>query len=516
MFLVFLLAVFLRLGGIPHQEPILFHPDEPEFVVRALRIAASGNLNPGWFAHPGTLTLYNLSLVYVLDAGLRDAPLKDLLAEYGRDPTPFHVLGKYVTVFWSMVEHLGLWLLARQFVRRWPALLAVFLLAVSRLDITLATLVRTDTQQSAILLLSCLLAVRGVKSARVGWFVGAGLLLGAATAVKWPSVAASPAIALAALVGAGKESVWPPTRKRLGLVAAAAGASLLGLFLATPYAFFDFGTVLDNVAHEARSRDLGPSHAGMFEALGFYFGVLYDNGSLFGCLLAALGAVLCLRSPSERGKYAVVLCFFVVYLLFICLQSVHWSRWAVPLVPLLCLMVAVGMVRALELLRARMSRPLLVAAAGGLFALSLAFPALASLGELLSTRAQGDPSAAATRWIAANVPAGSKVLSERAAPYLPLGLFELYVVQEGKGKLERVKTRARYYAPVGQVGYLKDADAALEAVDYVILGNYHSRLKQKPEGHERELKVYSKILRGSKTAFKRGSYRVLEVKKDER
>jgi len=514
-FITCVLSVFLRFGEIPHTEPIAFHPDEPDFVVRALRMVASGHLNPGWFGHPGSLTLYNLSLVYAIHAALGGTPHEQLLAEYARDPAPFHVLGKYLFVFWSLVTHLGLWLLARHFMTRWPALLAVLLLATSKLDISIATLIRTDTQQSAFLVFVLLFAVRGVETSARRWFVASGLALGFACAVKWPSVAACPAIAMAGLLTVRSRPLRESWRKPVALVGMAALASVVGLFLAAPYVFLDFATVLRDVAHEARARDLGPSHEGVLAALGFYLRLLLRDGSVAGMLLAALGAGLALRSR-DWPKTLVTLSLLSVYLLFISLQTVHWPRWGVPLLPSVCLLTALGVERTLSLVRKRTERPLLLIALGALLGLLLCIPAATHVTELLERRARGDAGVAASHWIAEHVPARSKVLGERAAPMLPSGLYELYVAPRSSGKLERVKPRSRYFTPTGQVGYLKDVKAALAKVDYVVLGNYHQRIKAKPAGHGRELRVYEEVFRKSRTVFERDSYRVLEVKKDER
>jgi len=61
-----------------------------------------------------------------------EIPLNELLIRYKEDPAPFHYLGKYLIVFWSMIGQLALWALARAFVSRWYALFAVAAFAVER------------------------------------------------------------------------------------------------------------------------------------------------------------------------------------------------------------------------------------------------------------------------------------------------------------------------------------------------------------------------------------------------
>lgn len=511
VFLVFGLAVALRLSEIPFGEPFMIHVDEPNFVRRALNILVSGDANPHWFGHPGTLTIYNLSAVYAVRAFLQGAPLEGLLAEYALDPAPFHALGKHVIVFWSLLGHLGLWLLSRQFVSKWFALLAVLLMATTEIDVEIGSLIRTDTQQSALLILLCLCLVRALRSGHVGWFASAGALLGMATAVKWPSVVACFSIALVALLSGESKKLWPLVPKQLWPIVLAAAASALALLLVAPHIYLDFQTVLHNVETEAREYHLSATSPGFFAALFFYLRLLFSSTSLLGVVLSLVGVVMALRSERWREAVAPV-SLFVVYLVFISAQNLRWDRWSVPLVPYVCLFVAMGAAQVVQLASIRLGESVRACIVTGLLILALGLGAGRSAATMAQEEARPDARVAATRFIATHVPAGARVLSELYAPYVPGTGFRLYGVDRRTGKLKRVTERTRYVSVRGHVGELKDVDATLKKLDYVLVGPYHKRLRAEPKRHKAQIKTYDRVFKETRLVKKFGSLEIRKVK----
>src|SRR5262245_47773727 len=66
-------AAFLRLRSIGFGVPALNDPDEPLFMMTALDMLRGHTLNPHWFGHPGTTTLYCLAAIIAGVAGLGTA-----------------------------------------------------------------------------------------------------------------------------------------------------------------------------------------------------------------------------------------------------------------------------------------------------------------------------------------------------------------------------------------------------------------------------------------------------------
>ena len=63
LILILALATGLRLRGVHFGLPALNDPDEPLFMMTAFDMLRNRSLNPGWFGHPGTITLYCLALI---------------------------------------------------------------------------------------------------------------------------------------------------------------------------------------------------------------------------------------------------------------------------------------------------------------------------------------------------------------------------------------------------------------------------------------------------------------------
>lgn len=512
--LVFGVAVFVRLGGIPHGQAFMPDMDEPRFVRPALHILASGDWNPHWFGHPGSLTIYSLASVYAAQAALQGESLANLPAAYARDPDPFHILGKQLIVFSSILTHASLWLLARRFMSRWLALLAVLLLACAPLDISHAALVRTDTQQSLLLVVLCLFLVSAVRTGRAMAFALAGLFLGLATAVKWPSVIVCLPIVLASWLTDHERNGWLPSRRRFGRVALAGLTSVFGLFLAAPYVFLDFGTVLGNVAHEARGYHLSAASPGFFSALWYYLSELGRNLSIPTLGLALTGVALEFRTRRWR-EHAVLVVLLGSYLSFISLQSLRWARWVVPLLPYVCLWAALGAAHAGAWIRQRLGRGVRSDFAAALLVGVVLLAGCARVLEILEERAR-DPTPTALRWIVTNIPRGSKVLVERFTPPLPASDYDVYVVDNRNGRLKKAKRTAKHFLAEASLLDLERADLATSAVDYLILGKYHKRARAEPKRYARKLRVYGEVLRDTERMEKIGPYEIRRVKKARR
>src|SRR5438552_4067159 len=79
-----LLALVVYVWGIQKNLPYVSEVDEHSFwVARAVGMADRGDLNPGWFGHPGSTVLYPLAAIYRLGYGA------DVAADFAANPTPF-------------------------------------------------------------------------------------------------------------------------------------------------------------------------------------------------------------------------------------------------------------------------------------------------------------------------------------------------------------------------------------------------------------------------------------------
>ncbi len=141
---------FLHFWGIQAELPYSGKWDEQFFVLPAVNIAASGSPDPGVIRHPGSTLIYPLSLIYRLEhvfhGGRFFAKARpEILVQFNKDPTRFHLIGRVVTVLFSLAALFLVYLLGAKFHSDRIAFLAVCLCAFNPTMIELSKEVRTDS-----------------------------------------------------------------------------------------------------------------------------------------------------------------------------------------------------------------------------------------------------------------------------------------------------------------------------------------------------------------------------------
>ena len=68
--MILLVAAYFRLHNIDFGLPSLWDDDEPFFLMHGLKLLKAQTLNPGWFGHPGSTTIYLIGLCTMLVYGI--------------------------------------------------------------------------------------------------------------------------------------------------------------------------------------------------------------------------------------------------------------------------------------------------------------------------------------------------------------------------------------------------------------------------------------------------------------
>jgi len=470
---VLALAALLRLDGIGFGLPSLNDPDEPLFMMLAFDMLDRGSLDPHWFGHPGTITLYSLAavMVAVASAGLASGAFANLdafaSAVYA-DPG-LVILPARVMIAACGVLCVGLtYVIGKRLWGRSAGLVAALVLAVNSVHITWSQIIRTDIQASVFMLLCVLAAMNIARRGLIRDYILAGVFAGLACATKWPAAL----IGLSAMAAAAPAALRGDWRKAL-LVPLAAGAALL---IASPYLLLSYDRVLHDLAGEARTAHPGATGGGPLENLWWYVsGPLAKSFGLPGTLLAIAGLIG--ATCSSRIWRIAVLPGFAIFLVAICAQSLVWERWLVPLLPFFALCVGWALHRAASVLQRPVARVALPLAT----LLAVVPMALGSFGA--SAERRTDTRQLASAWIFANAPPGSTILVEHAAVDLVQGpytvLFPLGAagcIDGGKvlrGQISPAELEAnRQGSPVVDLGDLKPAQFATCRADFAVLTHY--------------------------------------------
>ncbi|RZL34031.1 MAG: phospholipid carrier-dependent glycosyltransferase [Rubrivivax sp.] len=488
-------AAWLRLVGVRWGLPFLYDLDESYFVLPAYKMLASRDLNPHWFGHPGSTTIYTNAIAFGLE-GARAVlsgefqRLSDIGREFWEEPSRFYLIARVVAVLFGVATVALTYRLARKRVGPPAALAAAALLAVAPLHVEYSQIARTDAQQVFLFTLVALCCLRMARQASMRNCVFAGVSLGLAIACKYPSVIAAAGIVVAFLVarqGQGRVT-WQNTGKPIAVTTAACVA---GAFVGSPYMFLDFGQVLRDLATEGRASHLSAASPGFVASLALYVRTLtVDDFGLAAIASALAGAVVWWRRWREM---APLLALLIAYLVCISLLKLHWSRWALPVMPLVCLLMA----SSLELhrtlpLHAVLARRAVQAAAALLLAVCAWQALLGSLSSGRERQAQ-DNRTVANEWIDAHVPAGTRLAIERYTPQPDKRRFSVYFADR-TGELKQDEGPSRYAATSGALSNLANLDDLAKAgVRYVVLGNTVDRMQEEPQLHRDELEFYRRL-----------------------
>lgn len=403
-------ALWLRLAGIRFGLPALNDPDELMFEMGALRMLRGPTLDPGWFGHPATTTMYVLALTNVVSLGVAwlggwVGSARQFAGLVYADPSWMILPGRLVMALFALASIALTGDLARRFFGPVAGVVAAALLAANPVHVTYSQIIRSD-MMACVFLLLCLRASVAVAE-RGDWraYLAAALWLGLAVATKWPFALSGLAIAGATWVTIGS-GVLDRRRAAIRLLAAG-GAAIAVLLLVSPYLLIDYPTVLRNIRGEGQVAHLGATGGGLWYNLRWYLsGPILAGFGAAGLALLAVGAVRIVRCRIALVILAPVALAFVGLL---CVQHLVWERWALPLMPIGAIVAAGGLTGVAARLRARHA-PWVI---GALMIVTL-IPLLAR--TITDTRMRiNDTRQIASTWARAHVPAGSTVLVEHFA-----------------------------------------------------------------------------------------------------
>ena len=397
------LAAALRLWGAAWQLPDQLNHDELRWVISAtsgpagLGQEAFDYRNPSLFRHLLELE-YRLLPPPGEQAGSEAGPAdRDLLA-------PRTLLARLTAALLGAGTVGLLYVVGRRAFGPGTGLLAGALLAVNFLHVHLSHYGLNDALAAFFLVAALIPSAGLLRRPGRGGFLLAGVLGGLATAAKY-NYAIVLVVPLVAWAVRSTERAAPRGPLRLGLPLLGLGA-LLGLLVGVPEIVWASGEVRDDVLRQAQLANqhwIGqPSEPSL---------LLYGKTLAHAFGLPALVAAAAGLAILERGRSAAGLALAaapLAYLAFMAGKALFFARFALPLVPFVCLFAAYGLVWAWTRPGASRSRAALAIVA---CCAALVPPAVLSVKfDLLIGRA--DTRVMALRWIRANLPPGTRLAAQ--------------------------------------------------------------------------------------------------------
>jgi 4-amino-4-deoxy-L-arabinose transferase-like glycosyltransferase len=342
-----LLYAGVLLWGIQHNLPYTGEIDEPFFVRPAMEMASSGDLNPGWFGHPGSTVIYPLAGIFhfwhslVTDSSLWQAN-PDLAAHFRRNFAQYYYLGRLLTIAYALLTLPLIYKIGQIAFRRSTGFVGAWLFIFYSAFVSHAQMIRTDSASVFFIALALWFILATHQKGRVFWHVLAGLAIGHGIGTKFVLATLVPTYLLACALRVWQNRSDGGWKKEVNHCVIGLVMVVVGFAISTPYFFLDFQTAWENVLVEARSEHLGFDGLSPFGNFWFYVRSALPQimtWPQFGMTLAAAALAVWRRQIPQ----ILLLSFVVVYLAGISLSGLHWLRWALFVLPVLALFVAEGL-----------------------------------------------------------------------------------------------------------------------------------------------------------------------------
>jgi len=188
---VALLSLGLQVWGIMGDLPYAPDVDEPVFLQAAVRAVSHASLNPGWFGHPGSTTIYPIAALieiwYLIAHHVPPFahPMVSISREFASNPLPFYLIGRLVSVAYGVGSVVALWLLARRILGDVGGVIATLVLPATAIVVAYGHLTRTDTAALFFAIIALWLILRAMEVGRFRAWALAAAAIGLAVSSRY-------------------------------------------------------------------------------------------------------------------------------------------------------------------------------------------------------------------------------------------------------------------------------------------------------------------------------------------
>ncbi|MBW3652559.1 MAG: glycosyltransferase family 39 protein, partial [Actinobacteria bacterium] len=285
----------LRLYGIRHGLPYIYHPDEAfHFTSRAVAMFADG-MNPHYFQNPSAFTyLVHLALRVQYGGGWPLGDFGHLLRQYAADPSEVYEAARQLAALLCMLGVAAVYAVGRRLWGAMEGLAAAAVLAFAFLPVAYSRYAVTDVGVLLPVAVAIYATVRAHEDGRARFFLLAGAAAGLAVGFKYTVGLVIVPLLVAAALRARSD------RAAIGAAAGALVVAGLTFLVTTPYFLPD----LDEAVMQLRSQSYAAAEPklGQQAVDGHWFYIRSLTWGLgWGAAIAALaGAVLEFRRNRTR------------------------------------------------------------------------------------------------------------------------------------------------------------------------------------------------------------------------
>ncbi len=452
---VFIVALALRLWGINYGLPFLYHTDEPFLVNVAWRMYQTGDLNPHFWDYP-SLQIYSLTVLISLREAL--SPFLPMLAI----PRGEYLLGRLLNVAYSVGTVYLVYRSGRRLFGTWPGIAGAAVLALAEQHNVMTHFLKVDIPTTFYVSATIALGVAISENPTRRNYAIAGVMVGLATAAKYPTATVGIVLIVAHLVTWRRDS-W----RRIDRILLTAPFAFFAFLATCPYTVLDLagfwrdfdGSIVSWAAtgHDGWDRDV----------ILTYLQWMFLGRDAPMHWLALVG--LAIGGFRRDARIALVAAFPILFFVEItALWTVRFPWYVLPMYPAMAIIAAYGTIEAGHWIAQR--KPKFVRAWIAVVAIGLTAQLIGS-GDRSMSFASEEVRTTALNWINENVPEQSRVVREGYTPEIPQDRFRVSDIWRAIDK------DPKWYED--------------EGVEYLVLGSYLSgRYLHFPDRYPTQVEQY--------------------------
>ncbi|MBI2809675.1 MAG: glycosyltransferase family 39 protein [Candidatus Melainabacteria bacterium] len=334
--------------GLNGDSPICTENDELCYAPVSLFMVNKETLDPGWFTNPASTTIYSLALYYKiiqlltghLIVGPQFTPTQmcfrsmDLLLKWPR----------LTSVAFVLLSLPLLYVVGKKWVGKAAATLGVTFYALSPLVVYYGQILRPDMLANFLIVLCIFLLDRlcEITSSR-RLAVVLGVVIGLSVSTRFFCLALVVPLATVYGVALIRAATAEEKLKVFSCGLIAAGVCFLTFFATSPFVFFDFHQLLDDLKFETQSDFAELTGLGPMGNLHYY--VVEGIPEAIGVWLTGFAALGLILVPLRRRtfKTLIYLTLLTVFAVGTCMNPRHWARWVLPVMPVVALLAGFGL-----------------------------------------------------------------------------------------------------------------------------------------------------------------------------
>lgn len=466
-----------------------FHPDERNIAASVSRIKFFSQMNPGFFAY-GSLPIY----LYRATGDILNHSSKE--SDWVYDWAKINIIGRIWSAVFSSLTLIVIYKLTRKIFDKKIALVALFLTAFTPFLIQTAHFAVTESMLAFYIVTLSYLSIQLLTKPSFSQTIKLSLIMGFALATKTSAITflIPPMLAFLYLIVKNLshkhfDHALDYTFKMILF----SSLSILIFVVIDPYIFLDFKHFRDSMNYEGGivTGKLIVVYVYQFIKTKAYLYWVQNWFFTQGPLLAStsiVGSLYFLYLIIRKRQFSSILVFAwpLVYFAIVGNWFTKFSRYLAPLYPFLALISSKLLIDMINLARKQKilllsSKLLLVFTLSTTFIYALAFMSIYTSPQ---TRIM------ASKWIYANIPSGSKILTEHWDDGLPLP------IKEGDPNLYKIEQLTIYDSDNSdKLAYFADK---LSTADYIVISSrrLYGTLIYLPEKYPLTSKYYKLLFSG--------------------